>query len=89
MRSSANDGQLRIWSISSQQSNILLFKLIERRQGNKTESLDAFPVGSVQSRSRNGTQHGLVFPSPEQNDADNDPILLLDDAKELPDIFLP
>jgi hypothetical protein len=89
MRSSAKDRQMRSWQISSQQSNMLLFKLMDRKWGNREDSAKFSSVCSLQSWSRKGAQHGLVFPSPKHEAIDEESALPLEDAKELPDIVLP
>lgn len=89
MRSSAKDGQMRSWPISSQQSNMLLFRLMDRKCGNIEDSSKFSFAWSLQSWSRKGTQHGLVFPSPEHEAIDEESALPLDDGKELPDILVP
>ena len=86
-RISAKDGQQRSWFISSQQSNMLLFRLTDRKWGNKDDSAKFSLKCSSHLWSRKGTQHGLVFPSPEQEVVDEESALPLDDAETLSDIL--
>lgn len=89
MRSSANDGQLRSPLTSSQQSNMLLFKLTVRTWGNNNDVSSNFVLsGAKFSFSDKTVQQELVFPSPEHETVSEDSALLLHDPEELPDIRL-
>lgn len=88
MRSSANDGQLRSTLTSSQQSNMLLFKLTVRTWGNNDVSSNFVLSGANFSFSDKTVQQELVFPSPEHETVSEDSALLLHDPEELPDIRL-